>query len=72
MSRSGNLDYSHLAKYGTLASIALVVVGALGTSLGKGTLPGWELTLLLDAEIVGVLGMVLCPFVFGIFLPLTE
>ncbi|MFC3477668.1 DUF7860 family protein [Halobacterium litoreum] len=72
MGRYGNLDYPKLAKYGTLASVALVVVGALGTRLGAGTLPGWELTLLLDAEILGVVGMVVCPFLFGVFMPLTE
>lgn len=72
MSRYGTLDYPDLAKFGTLASLVLVVVGALGTALGAGRLPQWELTLLFDLEVVGVLGMVVCPFVFGVFLPLTE
>ncbi|MFB6072119.1 MAG: hypothetical protein ABEJ88_04035 [Halobacterium sp.] len=72
MTRTGTLDYPDLAKYGTLASLALLVVGAAGTTFGAGRLPGWELTLVFDLEVVGVLGMVLCPFVFGIALPLTE
>ncbi|WP_232686532.1 hypothetical protein [Halobacterium zhouii] len=66
MGRHGNPDY------GTLASLALVLVGFTGASVGAGTLPGWEITLLTDLEILGVLGLLLCPFVFGIVLPLTE
>lgn len=72
MGHGANLDYPDFAKYGTLASFALLLVGAAGTTLGAGRLPGWELTLLLDLEIVGVLGIVVCPFLFGIVLPLTE
>ncbi|SEW19213.1 DUF7860 family protein [Halobacterium jilantaiense] len=72
MARAANLDYPDLAKYGTLASLALLLVGAAGTTLGSGRLPGWELTVLLDLEIIGVLGIVVCPFLFGIALPLVE
>jgi len=72
MGHGANLDYPDVAKYGTLASLALLVVGAAGTTLGRGLLPGWELTLLLDLEILGVLGIVVCPFLFGVVLPLTE
>jgi|AntRauMinimDraft_4_1070384.scaffolds.fasta_scaffold00029_4 hypothetical protein len=72
MGHGANIDYPDLAKYGTLASLALLVVGAAGTTLGAGRLPDWELTLLLDLEILGVLGIVVCPFLFGIALPLTE
>jgi hypothetical protein len=72
MGHGANLDYPDLAKYGTLASLAAILVGAAGTTLGAGRLPGWELTVLLDLEILGVLGIVVCPFLFGIALPLTE
>ncbi|WP_232703197.1 hypothetical protein [Halobacterium wangiae] len=72
MGRYGNLDYPKLTKFGTLASLACVLLGAVGTSLGAGRLPGWELALLFDVEVLGVLGMVVCPFVFGVFMPLTE
>jgi hypothetical protein len=72
MGRYGNLDYPKLTKFGTLASLALVLVGAVGFRLGEGRLPGWELAILFDMEVLGVLGMVLCPFVFGVFMPLTE
>ena len=37
-----------------------------------GTLPGWEETLLLTAEALGVLGAQLAPIVFGFVLSLTE
>lgn len=72
MGHGVNLDYPDLTKYGTLASLVLLLAGAAGTTLGSGVLPGWELTLLLDLEILGVLGIVVCPFLFGIVLPLTE
>jgi len=72
MGHGANLDYPHLAKYGTLASFAALLLGAAGTTLGAGALPGWELTLLFDLELLGVLGIVVCPFVFGVALPLTE
>ncbi|WP_353634711.1 hypothetical protein ABSL23_03445 [Halobacterium sp. NMX12-1] len=72
MGRYGNLDYPTLAKRSTLASFALFVVGALGLALTGSSLPGWEQALLFDAEVAGVLGILLCPLVFGIVLPLTE
>lgn len=72
MGHGANLDYPDLAKYSTLASFVLLLLGAAGTTFGAGGLPGWELTVLLDLEILGVLGIVVCPFVFGIALPLTE
>ncbi|AHG04936.1 hypothetical protein HALDL1_16060 [Halobacterium sp. DL1] len=72
MGRYGDLDYPQLTKYGTLTSLALVVVGTVGLALGSGSLPGWELAIFFDMEVLGVLGMVLCPFVFGVFMPLTE
>ncbi len=72
MGRYGNLDYSTIAKRSTLASFALFVVGALGLQIGGSSLPGWEHALLFDAEVIGVLGILLCPLVFGVVLPLTE
>jgi len=72
MGRYGNLDYPSLAKRSTLASFALFVVGAVGLAVGGSSLPGWEQALLFDAEVVGVLGVLLCPLVFGVVLPLTE
>lgn len=71
MGRYGNPDYPKLVKYGMLISLALVVLGAGGTQFGSG-LPGWERTVLFDAEVLGTLGLLLSPFVFGILLPLTE
>ncbi len=72
MGRYGNLNYSSLVKRSTLASFALFVVGALGLFLGGSSLPGWEHALFFDAEVLGVLGIVVCPLVFGVLLPLTE
>lgn len=73
--RYGNLDYPKLTKRGVFLGLALFGIGALGEVavhvLGIG-LPGWEQMLLFDAEVVGVLLMLLVPFVFGILLPLTE
>lgn len=72
MGRYGNPNYESLAKFGTLGSLALVAASAAGASVGAGALPGWEVTLLTDLEILGVLGLLVFPFVFGIVLPLTE
>ena len=36
------------------------------------TLPAWENALFLDMEILGTLGALCFPLVFGIVLPLTE
>jgi hypothetical protein len=72
MGRYGNLNYESLAKFGTLASVALVLAGGVGAAVGSGTLPDWEVALLFDLEIVGVLGLLFCPFVFGVLFPLTE
>ncbi|MXR22047.1 DUF7860 family protein [Halobacterium bonnevillei] len=72
MDRYGNIDYATVAKRGTLASFALFLVGALGLAFAAESLPAWERTLLFDAEVLGVLGILLCPLVFGIVMPLTE
>lgn len=75
MGRYGKLDYPKLTKTGFLLGVALVAIGALGEIVGTalyGTLPGWENMLFTDLEILGILLGLLSPFVFGIFLPLTE
>ncbi|MFB6271093.1 MAG: hypothetical protein ABEH83_14205 [Halobacterium sp.] len=72
MRRHGTHDLESLAKRGTAASFALFAVGALGLAVAADSLPAWERTLLFDAELVGVLGVLLCPLVFGFLLPLTE
>lgn len=75
MDRYGNLDYPTLAKYGFLAGLGMFLVGGLGELVGHAVfsgLAGWEATLLVDLEVVGILVGLLAPFVFGIVLPLTE
>ncbi len=75
MGRYGNLDYSKLTKTGFFLGVALIVIGALGEMVGTalyGPLPAWENMLFTDLEILGILLGLLSPFVFGIFLPLTE
>lgn len=73
--RYGELNYPKLTKRSFLFGIGLFVIGALGeliiTTSGA-TVSGWEQTLLFDAEVVGMLIAFFSPFVFGIFLPLTE
>jgi len=75
MGRYGNVDYPTLTKRATICSLALVLGGFLladgGTAL-LGTLPGWAMTAAVDAEGLGALGIILCPLVFGVVLPLTE
>ncbi|GGN12331.1 DUF7860 family protein [Halarchaeum nitratireducens] len=75
MGRYGNVDYPTLTKRTTLCSLALVVGGFLLADAGTalfGTLPGWAMTVAVDAEGLGALGIILCPLVFGVVLPLTE
>jgi hypothetical protein len=74
MGRYGSLDYPRLAKRSFLFGLSLFVLGllgqvVLGTTAGT---PAWELTLLLDLEAIRLVVAFLSPFVFGIFLPLTE
>jgi hypothetical protein len=73
--RYGNVDYAALTKRAFAVGAALFALGLLGelaiSSLGL-SVPNWEQTLLVDAEIAGVLVMLLSPFVFGIFMPLTD
>jgi len=71
MARSGTVDYGWLATRTTLASFVLVVLGFLAATLVTAA-PGWEQAVFFDAEVLGTLGIVVCPFLFGIVLPLLE
>ena len=75
MGRYGDLDYPRITKLGmTLGAVlfALGVLGGFGGPLLVGPLPDWERTLFFDMEALGVLLLLVVPFVFGIALPLTE
>ena len=75
MRRYGNLDYERVTKVGFALSVAMFAIGAGGELVATGmhwSLPAWEHALFTDIELLGVLGILLVPFVFGIFLPLTE
>jgi hypothetical protein len=75
MSRYGDIDYPTYTKYGFVLGVTLLATGALGELVGTalyGSLPGWENMLFTDMEALGVVAMLLSPFVFGILLPLTE
>lgn len=75
MARYGNFDYAYLAKTGFLLGLALFAIGGGGGLLGHAffePLPAWESTLFLDLEVLGVLVGFVSPFLFGVFLPLTE
>jgi len=69
------IDYSTWTKRSFLFGAGLFALAAVIELLAHafvGQLPGWEETLLLDAEILGVLIALIAPIVFGIVLPLTE
>lgn len=73
--RYRNLDDPALTKRSFLLGSSLFVVGALGEAAIHSAgmpLPAWEETLLLVIEFLGVFVMLRSPFVFGVFLPLTE
>jgi len=75
MAHHRGIDYSVWTKRSFLFGVGLFALAAaieLIAHASIGSLPGWEETLLLDAEIIGVLVALLSPFVFGIVLPLTE
>jgi len=75
MARHGELDHAFLAKAGFLFGLALFAIGGGGELLGHamyGSLPAWETTLFFDLEVLGLLIGFFSPFIFGIFLPLTE
>jgi hypothetical protein len=75
MGRYGDVDYAWWAKNGFLASVAILAVGAgaeLAAAVMHLSLPAWEHAVFVDMEIFGTLGMLLCPLVFGVIMPLTE
>lgn len=75
MGRYGDLDYGFLTKAGFLTGLSLFILGVAGELLGPayfGPLPGWEETLFFDMEVIGLVIGFFSPFIFGIFLPLTE
>jgi len=68
-------DYPKLAKGGFLVGVGMLLVGVLGEFVGHavlGSLPGWEEQLFFDLEVLGILVGLITPFVFGVFMPLTE
>lgn len=75
MGRYGDLDYARLAKVGFFFGLGLFIIGTGGEIIGHAyfePLPPWEDTLFLDLEILGILVGFFSPFLFGVFLPLTE
>lgn len=75
MSTQRSMDYGAITKWGFALGLALFAIGGLGEIVGHavfGSLPAWESTLLVFFEGTGVLLCLLVPFIFGIFLPLTE
>lgn len=75
MARYGDLNYGWLTKHGFGLGVVLFVVGVCGAVFGPavfGPLPGWEKTLFVESEAVGILIAFLSVLVFGIILPLTE
>lgn len=68
-------EYATLAKGGFGIGVAMVLIGILGMAIGHalfGSLPGWEETLFLDMEALGIVVALVSPFLFGVLLPLTE
>ena len=75
MSRYGDLNYQWWAKTCFLVSLAVFALGAGGEITAAAmhlSLPRWENVLFTDMEILGTLGALFSPLVFGILLPLTE
>jgi hypothetical protein len=75
MGRYGNIDYPTVTKRAFFVGVALFILGFIGEAAGQayfGPLPGWEETLLLTFETLGIFIALLAPLVFGIVLPLTE
>jgi hypothetical protein len=74
MSYSNSLDHAKWAKLGLLAGVALLALGASGEIIGHmlfEDLPGWEETLFVYAEGLGILVGFFSPLIFGIVMPLT-
>jgi hypothetical protein len=64
-----------LTRGGFFLGLGLFAPGAGGEVIGHAyfaPLPAWEETLLFDLEVIGLVVAFCSPFVFGIFLPLTE
>ncbi|MDZ7702323.1 MAG: hypothetical protein U5J98_09825 [Halobacteriales archaeon] len=75
MGRYGDLDYARLTKGGVAIGVALFLIGAGGEWAIHSWLTGaptWEDALFFDLEVIGILLFAVSPFLFGIFLPLTE
>jgi hypothetical protein len=75
MATSRDIDYATWTKTGFLLSVAMLAIGGggeLAAATAHWRLAGWQDALLFDLEVIGVLGMLLIPVVFGIALPLTE
>ncbi|GAA0721008.1 putative YccA/Bax inhibitor family protein [Halorubrum trapanicum] len=73
--RYGDIDYSKATKRAFAVGAVLFTFGVVADVYLRSTgaaVPAWEQTLLVEAEMFGVLVMLLAPFVFGILLPLTE
>jgi hypothetical protein len=73
--RYGDIDYPRVTKLGVLAGATLFALGLLGEVVGSalfGPLPAWEHALFFDMEALGIVLVLVVPFVFGVALPLTE
>ncbi|SHG41706.1 DUF7860 family protein [Halobaculum gomorrense] len=73
--RYGDVNYPKLTKLSVLAFFALFVVTArlnAWLSMTGTAVPAWEEVLLVDIELLSVIGVFLSVFVFGVLLPLTE
>lgn len=75
MTHASSMDHAKRAKQGFMLGAGLFLTAIVAEFVGHamyGTLPGWEQTLLVDAEIAGILIALFAPLVFGIVLPLVE
>lgn len=74
MAQSTSIDYPSLTKTGFAASLVLLAIGFVGSWVTAGLVgvPAWETSLFFDAEVLGTLGLLVVPLVFGIVLPLIE
>ncbi|PSQ15386.1 hypothetical protein BRD00_13880 [Halobacteriales archaeon QS_8_69_26] len=70
-----DVGYVTLAKGGLLLGVGLFVLGAGGELVGHAlydSLPGWENTLFLYSEGLGLVIGFFSPILFGIVMPLVE
>jgi hypothetical protein len=75
MGQYGALDYPTLTKTGFLLGLVLFLGGVVGSKVLSaffGPTPGWLSSALFDMEAIGLVIGFFSPFIFGIFLPLTE